>query len=96
MVSLRSGKVRDLSDIVLSRSVSKDPGFVAREEPQPAARSQPESFLAQLKSAFKSYCDQTSLHGYSYLFRDEDKPNYILRFSIWSVVILVSFHLLIG
>ena len=85
MVSLKSGKVRDSGHQILGQSVTSNyQDFVRQKQLQEQAPQ------VSTKSAFRKYCDQTSLHGYSYLFRDEDKPTHLLHQIIWIVVILVS------
>ena len=91
MVSLKSGKVRDSGHQILGQSVTSNyQDFVRQKQLQEQAPQHPGNLLVSTKSAFRKYCDQTSLHGYSYLFRDEDKPTHLLHQIIWIVVILVS------
>jgi hypothetical protein len=42
----------------------------------PASDVSSPTFLVLFGSAFKRYCDQTTLHGYSYLYRDADQPGH--------------------
>ena len=84
MISVRSGKVRSIDDEFLNRSFSQQK---ISTEKQNSVKS-----LPLLKSSFKTYCGQTSLHGYSYLFRDESARFHILHQIIWTIVIIVSQH----
>ncbi len=84
MISVRSGKVRSIDDEFLNRSFSQQK---ISTEKQNSVK-----FLPLLKSSFKTYCGQTSLHGYSYLFRDESARFHILHQIIWTIVIIVSQH----
>jgi hypothetical protein len=84
MISVRSGKVRSIDDEVLNRGFSQQK---ISNEKQNSVK-----FLPLLKSSFKTYCGQTSLHGYSYLFRDESARFHILHQIIWTIVIIVSQH----
>ena len=99
MISIRSGKVRSFVDHILdNRNVSKEivsKEIVSKEvdSSRNVSNQNQVAFLPLLKSSFKTYCGQTSLHGYSYLFRDEENRFHFLHQIIWILVIVVSFYI---
>ena len=100
MISMRSSKVRSFEDEIAQFSKPWSE-FRVRNKPEPdlnrklvtpnpVINQKQSHFFPILQAAFRKYCDQTSLHGYSYLYRDEDSPVYIINLIIWIIVILVK------
>ena len=101
MISMRSSKVRSFEDEIAQFSKPWSE-FRVRNKPEPGLNRKlvtppnlvinrkQSHFFPILQAAFRKYCDQTSLHGYSYLYRDEDSPVYIINLIIWIIVILVK------
>jgi hypothetical protein len=99
---MRSGKVRSFEDEITQfskpwsefRVRNKAEPDLNRKlaNPNPVTNRKQSHFFPILSAAFRKYCDQTTLHGYSYLFRDEDSPAYILYLIIWIIVILVKIY----
>jgi hypothetical protein len=56
------------------KSAFSETHYPASEDNLPASDVSSPTFLVLFGSAFKRYCDQTTLHGYSYLYRDADQP----------------------
>jgi hypothetical protein len=61
MVSLRSGKVRDLNGGIFGQSFEeKYHESVGTKRDQPDNPKEPKTFSVLLKSSFKNYCDQVT------------------------------------